>query len=62
MAFKAAPLNSAFMAMSIVGFLFSVIYLWGISMQWATAFSVVFAVMFIAALISMTYAPIGKVH
>jgi len=62
MAFKAAPLNSAFMAMSIVGFLFSVIYLWGISMQWAFAFGVVFAVMFIAALISMTYAPIGKVH
>ena len=63
MAFKPAPLNSAFMAMSIVGFLFSVIYLWNISMQWATAFRVVFAVMFIAAMISMTYAPLKeKLH
>ncbi len=62
MAFKPAVLNSAFMVMSIVGFLFSVIYVWSISMQWAFAFGVVFAVMFIAAMISMTYAPIGKLH
>jgi len=62
MAFKPAPLNSAFMAMSIIGFLFSVIYVWSISMQWAFAFAVVFAVMFIAAMISMTYAPIEKIH
>ena len=57
MAFKPAPLNSAFMAMSILGFLFSVVYLWPRSMQWAFAFAVVFAVMFIAAMISMTYGP-----
>jgi multisubunit Na+/H+ antiporter MnhB subunit len=63
MAFKAAPLNSAFMAMSIIGFLFSVIYVWSISMQWGFAFGVVFAVMFIAAMISMTYGPSeGRLH
>ena len=62
MAFKPAVLNSAFMAMSIIGFLFSVIYVWTISMQWGFAFGVVFAVMFISAMISMTYAPIEKVH
>ena len=62
MAFKPAPLNSAFMAMSIIGFLFSVIYVWSISMRWGFAFAVVFAVMFIAAMISMTYAPLERVH
>ena len=59
--FKPAPLNSTFMAISLAGFLFSAVYLWSISTRWAFAFGTVFVIMFIAAFISMAYAPIGKV-
>ena len=62
LAFKPAPLSGAFMLISIAGFLFSTVYLWTVSKPWAFAFAIVFAIMFIAAMISMTYSPVGKVH
>lgn len=51
------PLSSSFMLTSIVGFLISVFYLYNQSPKWGFTFSIFFAVMFVAAMISMTYAP-----
>lgn len=48
-----APLNSAWFVSSILGILISVIYVSKISVPWATAFTVVFAAMFFAGMISM---------
>ncbi len=57
MAIKVAPLNSTFMLISIVGFLTSVVWVKGISATWSVAFALVFALMFIASMVSMTYGP-----
>ncbi|MBN1644830.1 hypothetical protein JW851_02180 [Candidatus Woesearchaeota archaeon] len=56
MAFKPAPLNTAFFATSIIGFMVSVFYIYPQSMPWGTAFGLVFSLMFIASLISMRQA------
>jgi hypothetical protein len=57
---KVAPLKSSFMLASILGFLITMIYtVYGrISMDWGVAIGIVFFLMFIASLISMTRAPI----
>ncbi|MFH1063945.1 MAG: hypothetical protein V1729_02600, partial [Candidatus Woesearchaeota archaeon] len=57
---KVAPLKSSFMLASIVGFMITVIYtLYGrISETWGFTLGFVFALMFIAALIAMTRAPL----
>lgn len=57
MTFKVAPLNSTFMLISMVGFLTSVIWVKSISSTWSVAFGLVFALMFVASIISMTYGP-----
>jgi hypothetical protein len=55
------PLNSTFMLTSIIGFMVSAFYVPSIdfpnAIDFAVAFSIVFVMMFIASLISMTYAP-----
>lgn len=56
--FRIAPLSGTFMITSILGFLISAIYIFPKSNPWGLAFSVLFAVMFIAGMISTTYAPI----
>ena len=56
MAFKAAPLNSAFMVTAILGIIFSVFYVPQYSDSWAFAFGIVFMCMLIASFISMTRA------
>lgn len=59
MTFKVAPLNSQFMATSMLGFLISVIWVKGISETWGIAFALVFALMFVSSIISMTHGPVG---
>jgi formate hydrogenlyase subunit 3/multisubunit Na+/H+ antiporter MnhD subunit len=52
-----APLSGGFMITSIIGFLISVIYVYPQSTTWGFTFGIFFALMFIAAMISMTYGP-----
>ncbi|MCB9358669.1 hypothetical protein H6503_01935 [Candidatus Woesearchaeota archaeon] len=60
-----SPLSSSFMLTSIVGFLTSAFYLptmvdvWPSAIDYAFAFGLVFVLMFIASLISMTYSPLS---
>lgn len=55
---KVAPLKSSFMLVSMLGFLISIIYSERIGEDWAFALGFVFAVMFVAAMLSMTRSPI----
>lgn len=52
MPMKFAKLRLSFMLASILGFLFSVIYLPKISTTWAFTLAIVFLIMFIAVMIS----------
>lgn len=61
MAFRAAPMPGAFMITSIVGFLFSAIWVFPRTASYGFAFCLVFALMFIASLISMTYADVDEI-
>ena len=54
--FKFAPLNGAFMATSMLGGLISIMYVYPKNMDWGVTFTVVFSLMFIASIISMTVA------
>lgn len=56
--FKVAPLSGGFMITAMLGFLISAIYIFPRSNPWGLAFSILFAIMFVAAMISTTYAPI----
>lgn len=54
-----APLSNSFFLTSIIGFYISVIY---VAKKWpdfGVAFAIVFVIMFIASIISLTYAPAG---
>jgi multisubunit Na+/H+ antiporter MnhB subunit len=55
--FNIAPLSSGYMITSIVGFLISVFYVVPTAPSWGFTFVVFFTLMFIAAMVSMTYAP-----
>ncbi|HLC50446.1 MAG TPA: hypothetical protein VJI97_03380 [Candidatus Nanoarchaeia archaeon] len=55
--FNVAPLSSAFMLTSIVGALVSAFYIFPGSRKWGFTFILFFTLMFVASLISMTYAP-----
>jgi hypothetical protein len=54
MPWRAAPLKSSFMLAGMIGFLICVIYLPQYSLNWAFAFGLVFLLMIIATLVSMT--------
>ena len=54
---KYVPLKASFMAVSIIGFLVSVIYIADYSVNWAFAMGLVFVLMFIASIVSMEKAP-----
>ncbi len=59
--FKVAPLHSSMMLVSMAGFIISAFFLTHpVFMSWAWAFLIVFVIMFIATMISMSKAPIGK--
>lgn len=57
---KVAPLKSSFMLASMLGFMISIIYTsYGrIGPDWGFALGFLFALMFVASVISMTQAPI----
>lgn len=54
--FKFAPLSGGYMATSMIGLIISFMYVYPQSETWAIASAFVFAGMFIASLLSMTYA------
>jgi hypothetical protein len=57
--FKVAPLPGSFMVTSIIGFFLSVLLVFQAYPSWGTAFALVFILMFISSMISMTYADIS---
>jgi len=58
MAFQnVAPLKGGYMITSMVGFIISAIYVFPRNQTWGFTFTIFFALMFIASLISMTYGP-----
>ena len=56
------PLSSSFMLTSMVGFLVSSFFVYGLSKTWGFTLGLFFALMFIAAMVSMTYAPVDFDH
>ncbi len=54
----AVPLKSSFMATAILGFLISAYWVFPQSTNFGITFMIIFAVMFVAAIISATKAPI----
>lgn len=52
-----APLPASFMLAAIIGFLVSATIVGPISRSWGLAFSIIFVLMFVASLVSMSYAP-----
>lgn len=59
MGFKAQPLSNSFVITSIVGFIVSILYVYKRNPSYGFAFAFVFALMFIASVISMSRADIG---
>ena len=58
--YKVAPLSSGYMATSIIGILASFMFVYPVfSEAWGTAFGVVFIIMLISSVISMTNAPVA---
>ncbi len=55
--FKVAPLSSGYMLTSMFGFIASLMVIMPMSRPWGLAFALIFALMFIASVISMTHAP-----
>lgn len=56
--YNIAPLSGGFMITSIVGFFISAIYVYPRSHPWGFTFAVFFTLMFVSAMISMTYSPV----
>lgn len=54
MPFEYTKLNMSFLLTSIVGFLFSTIYLPKISLTWAFTLAIFFLIMFIAVMITIS--------
>ena len=55
--FNIAPLSGGYMLTSIVGFLISTFYILPSSATWGFTFVLFLTLMFVASIISMTYAP-----
>ena len=58
MAFKAVHLSSGFMLSSVLGIIISLVWVMDKSITWGVTFFVVFVIMLISALISMTHEPV----
>lgn len=58
---KFAPLTGTFMIISIIGFLFSTFIIYDYSEPFGFASALIFTLMFIASIISMTYADVDTV-
>lgn len=57
-----APLDSSFMAISIIGFFISIFFVLPLSISWGTTFILFFGIMFIASMVSMSYADTKVEH
>jgi hypothetical protein len=57
---RPGPIKGSFMALSIIGFLISTYLVYPKSVNYGTAFTLVFIAMFIASIISMTQNPIKE--
>ncbi len=55
---EVAPLPASFMVTSIVGYIISVLLVYPRWQSWGFAFALVFIMMFIASVISMTYSEV----
>ena len=53
---RIAPLDGTYMLISIMGFLITIFWLWDMWPSMAAAFILVFVIMFVNSLISMTFA------
>lgn len=56
---KIVPLSGSFMIAGIVGFAISALYIYPRSNTWGFALAFLFVIVFIASMISMTYAPVN---
>ena len=54
--FKFAPLTGGYMATSMLGILISIMWVYHQNQDWGVAFTLIFGIMFIASVISMTTA------
>jgi multisubunit Na+/H+ antiporter MnhB subunit len=54
--FRFAPLSGGYMAASILGIFISMMYVYEKSPDWGVTFTVIFGIMFIASVVSMTAA------
>jgi hypothetical protein len=54
--FKFAPLSGGYMAGSMLGIFISLMYVYKQAPDWGITFTIVFSVMFIASIVSMTAA------
>ena len=54
--FKFAPISGGYMATSLLGMLISITYVYKQSADWGTAFTLIFIIMFVASVVSMTVA------
>jgi multisubunit Na+/H+ antiporter MnhB subunit len=54
--FKFAPLSGGYMATSMLGILISLMYVYNQSPDWGITFTMIFGIMFVASVISMTVA------
>jgi uncharacterized protein (DUF58 family) len=57
---KVVPLKSSFALASLLGFLITVIYSGRIGYDWSFALAFLFALMFVASMVSMKKAPIDE--
>jgi multisubunit Na+/H+ antiporter MnhB subunit len=55
-----APLKTSFMVASIIGFLVSAIWIAKYWPSYGFAFALVFTLMFVASMVSMTYASVSE--
>ena len=54
---KVAPLSGTFMIASMLGFIISVFWVYPRWKPYGAAFAIIVIIMFVASIISMTYAP-----
>ena len=58
----AVPLKGSFMVTAVLGFLLSVYYVYPVSVNLGIACMAVFALMFLAAIVSMTVMPVRELR
>ncbi len=58
---KLAPLSGGFMLASMLGFAISIVWVYPQSISWGIAFMIVFGAMFLASILSLTYAPVEDI-